>query len=212
VGYDLRFVELEPGDVARRDGYAVAPFPVSHRGPALGYAVVEETRPGRFDPERARALGVEPGPAFGRLQHGEAVGGVTPNQVMGEERPGRKIVLSGDTAPCTALEVAAHEADVLVHESTFAEEEAERAAQTGHSTAAQAARLARDAGVGLLCLTHLSTRYAGPELREEARAIFARTEVPRDFDTVAVPLPERGGPTLVRWGDPRRAGAPEAVG
>jgi ribonuclease Z len=211
VGYDLRFVELEAGDVVRRDGYAVAPFPVRHRGPALGYALVEDTRPGRFDPERARALGVEPGPDFGRLQGGETVGGVSPEQVMGEARTGRKVVLSGDTSPCPALEVAAHDANLLVHEATFAEEEADRAAQTGHSTAAQAARVARDAGVGLLCLTHLSTRYAGPELRDEARAIFARTEVPRDFDAIEVPLPERGDPLLVRWGEPRRSTSAEPV-
>ena len=103
--------------------------------------------------------------------------------------------------PCEALAVAAHEADVLVHEATFPQEERERAAQTGHSTARQAAELAREADVRLLALTHLSSRYAGGELRDEARAVFAATEVPRDFDTIEVPFPERGAPELVRWSE-----------
>ena len=114
-------------------------------------------------------------------------------------------MISGDTAPCEALAIAAHEADVLVHEATFVEEEAERAAQTGHSTARQAAELARDAEVRLLALTHLSTRYAGGEMRDEARAVFAATEVPRDFDTIEVPFPERGAPRCCAGPSARRA-------
>jgi ribonuclease Z len=206
--YPLKFAELEPGETVQRDGYVVAAFPVAHRARALGYAVVEEERPGRFEPERARELGVEPGPDFGRLQRGEAVGGVTPEEVMGDPRAGRKLVISGDTAPCEAVRVAAHQADVLVHEATFVDEEAERAAQTGHSTAAQAADLAAEAEVRLLALVHLSTRYFGPEVRDEARARFPRTEVPRDFDAIDVPLPERGDPVLVRWGEDAPAPAP----
>ena len=107
-------------------------------------------------------------------------------------------MISGDTAPCEALAIAAHEADLLVHEATFPEEEAERARQTTHSTARQAAELARDAEVRLLALTHLSSRYAGGELREEARAVFAATEAPRDFDTIEVPFPERGARAALR--------------
>ena len=119
-------------------------------------------------------------------------------------------MISGDTAPCEALAIAAHQADVLVHEATFAEEEAERARQTSHSTARQAAELARDAEVRLLALTHISSRYAGGELRDEARAVFAATEAPRDFDTIEVPFPERGAATLVRWSERQaRAGAGE---
>ena len=110
-------------------------------------------------------------------------------------------MLSGDTAPCEALAIAAHQADVLVHEATFLHEEAERARQTLHSTARQAAELARDAEVRLLALTHVSSRYAGGELRDEARAMFAATEAARDFDTIEVPFPERGGATLVRWSE-----------
>jgi ribonuclease Z len=197
--YPFKVVELEAGEAVAYDGYEVTPFNVNHRGRAFGYVIVESPRPGRFDAQLAGELGVAFGPDFGRLQRGEEVNGVRPEQVMGPERPGRKIVLSGDTGPCEMLRVAAHEADVLVHEATFTGEEHERALQTGHSTARQAAELARDADVRLLVLTHLSTRYAGGEIRDEARAIFERTEVPRDFDTVDVPFPEKGEPELHRF-------------
>ena len=122
---------------------------------------------------------------------------------MGAAREGRKVVLSGDTAPCEALAVAAHQADLLVHEATFLHEEAERARQTLHSTARQAAELAREADARLLAITHISSRYAGGELRDEARAIFPATEAPRDFDTVEIPFPERGPAKLLRWSERR---------
>ena len=199
LSYPFEVIELAIGDSVAGDGYAIHPFAVAHRGTAYGYALVEDARPGRFDAELAERLGVAPGPDFGRLQRGETVGGVAPEQVLGEAREGRKIVISGDTAPCEALAVAAHRADVLVHEATFSEEESERARQTGHTTAAQAAGIAAAADVRLLALTHVSARYAGGELRDEARAIFPATEVPRDFDTIEVPFPERGAPELVRW-------------
>ena len=126
------------------------------------------------------------------------MGGVRPEQVVGEDRPGRRIVFSGDTAPCQAVEVLANGADVLVHEATFLSDERARARDTGHSTAAQAAEIARDAGVRLLALTHLSTRYFPREVRDEARAVFPATVVPRDFDAIEVPFPERGEPVLVK--------------
>ncbi|HEV2785648.1 MAG TPA: MBL fold metallo-hydrolase, partial [Solirubrobacteraceae bacterium] len=181
------------------------PFSVRHRTTAFGYALVEDDRPGRFDAEPAARLGVTPGPDFGRLQRGETVAGVAPEQVVGEARRGRRIVVTGDTAPTDAVVIAAHGADVLVHEATFAHEDADRAAATGHSTARQAAQVAADAEVRLLALTHLSSRYAGHEIRDEARAVFAATEVPRDFDTIEIPLPERGGPELIRWDDGQQA-------
>ncbi len=198
VSYELDLIELETGDVLERDGYRIAPVPVAHRVPAFGYALFEDERPGEFDPESAVRLGLTPGPEFGRLQRGETIRGVRPDQVLGPPRPGRKLVISGDTAPCDALRVAAHAADVLVHEATFAEEELARAAETSHSTAGQAAALARDADVSMLALTHLSTRYPVSLLRAEARATFARTVFPRDFDTIEIPFPERGEPELVR--------------
>ncbi len=191
-----------PPTTVELDGYLIAAIPVRHKGhSSLGYALVEDARPGHLDAELAEELGVRPGPDFGRLQRGETVDGVRPEQVMGPRREGRKIVISGDTAPCEALALAAHQADLLVHEATFTEEEAERARQTQHSTARQAAELARDAEVRLLALTHFSSRYAGGELREEARAVFAATEAPRDFDTIEIPFPERGPATLLRWSE-----------
>src|SRR5436190_120998 len=164
--YPLELVELEPGQELRRDGYLIAPFAVEHRVTAYGYALVEEERPGRFDDAKARELGLTPGPDFGRLQHGESVDGVSPEQVLGAPRRGRKIVLAGDTAPCEMTRVVAHAADLLIHEATFVDADAARAAETSHSTALAAARLARDAEVELLALTHVSPRYSGGELRD----------------------------------------------
>jgi ribonuclease Z len=202
--YQLSVSELQPAETVARDGYLIAAIPVRHRGDSsFGYALLEESRPGHLDARLAAELGVMPGPDFGRLQRGETVAGVAPEQVMGPTRAGRRIVLSGDTTPCEALAIAAHEADLLVHEATFAQEESDRARQTSHSTARQAAELARDAEVRMLALTHVSSRYAGGELRDEARAVFAATEAPRDFDTIEVPFPERGDATLVRWSERR---------
>jgi ribonuclease Z len=208
--YGLTLRDLEPGEAVRRADFEIVPFAVRHRGVAFGYALVEDARPGRFDAELAERLGVTPGPDFGRLQRGETIAGVRPEQVIGAARRGRRIVMTGDTAPTDAVVVAAHRADVLVHEATFVHADADRAAQTGHSTARQAAQVAADAEVGLLALTHLSSRYAGGEIRDEAREFFADSEVPRDFDTIEVPLPERGAPELVRW-EPRRHAPQQAV-
>jgi ribonuclease Z len=206
VSFPLEVVELTPGDVLERDGYRIAPVEVLHRGPAVGYVLFEDERPGAFDPVAAERLGLQPGPEFGRVQRGETIRGVSPTQVMGETRPGRKLVFSGDTEPCESLRIAAHRADVLVHEATFAEEERERARLTGHSTAIQAATLAREAEVELLALNHVSTRHPLGVLRQEARTVFERTVIPRDFDTIEIPFAERGKPSLVRWEDARARG------
>ncbi|MBV8999346.1 MAG: ribonuclease Z [Solirubrobacterales bacterium] len=209
VRFELDLIELAPGDVLERDGYRIAPVRVAHRvSNALGYVLYEDPRPGEFDPETATALGLVPGPEFGRLQRGETIRGVRPEQILGPARPGRKVVISGDTSPSETLQVASDAADLLVHEATFAEDERERAEETGHSTAAQAAALARDARVTMLALTHFSTRYPTGLLREEARAIFPRTVLPRDFDSIDIPFPERGEPELVRW-EERQAGEAE---
>ncbi len=202
VSYPLALEELDPHEEVAFGGYTIAPFPVDHRVRAYGYAFAENDRPGRFDAETAERLGVPPGPDFGRLQAGETVNGVRPEQVLGEKRPGRKIVISGDTAPCQATEVFAHEADLLVHEATFLDDELARARETGHSTARQAAEVAASADVRLLALTHLSTRYFPRDIRDEARAVFPETLVPRDFDTIEVPFPERGEPHLVKEDTP----------
>jgi ribonuclease Z len=210
--YPLALVELEPGDVQQRDGYRLVPFRTEHGVEAIGYAVVEDVRPGRFDVAAADRLGVPSGPARGQLQRGEPVtladgSLVTAEQVLGESRRGRKIVLTGDTAPAASVVEAASAADLLVHEATFLAEERERARETLHSTAGEAALVAREAGVALLALTHLSVRYAGAAVADEARQLFPDTVVPRDFDVVDVPFPERGPPVLVPKGARRgRAG------
>ncbi len=196
--YPFDVVELEAGDGVEFDGFEVNAFNVRHRGRAFGYAIVEDPRPGRLDDKLAVELGVPFGPDLGRLMRGETVNGVRPEQVIGPERAGRRVVISGDTAPCDMVRETAHEADVLVHEATFTDEDRARAMETGHSTARQAAELAAEADVRLLALTHLSTRYGGAEIRDEARAVFPRTVVPRDFDAIEVPLPEKGEPELTR--------------
>jgi ribonuclease Z len=214
TAYTLRLVELDPNEQVRHDDYAVAAFDVEHRVRAYGYALIEDERPGRFDEQRALELGVARGPDFGRLQHGETVPGadgeVTPDQVLGPARPGRKVVISGDTAPCEMVRAVAHRADLLVHEATFGDEEAERARETAHSTARDAAGVAADAEVTLLALTHLSPRHPPGALRAEARERFERTIVPRDFDSVELPFAERGEPVHIRV-DEREAPAPEPV-
>ncbi len=203
--YPYETVEVRPGDVVDRGDYRIVVFRTNHGVSANGYALAENARPGRFDVTAAAALGVPPGPLFGALQRGETVtladgAHVRPEQVLGAPRPGRRIALTGDTRPAAATLEAAREADVLVHDATFAEEERERADETGHSTARAAAELAQRAGVRMLALTHLSNRYFGPEIAREARAVFPETVVPRDFDMIDVPFPERGPPRLVKGG------------
>src|ERR671924_1875638 len=199
--FELVLVELAPNDELERDGYRIAAFATEHAAQGLGFALVEDPRPGEFDPVRARHLGLTPGPDFGRLQRGEVVNGVRPEQVMGEPRRGRKVVLTGDTAPCDMTRLVAWEADLLVHEATFMDEDAERAAETRHSTALQAAELAAAANVTMLALTHISPRYSGGQVRDEARAAFDKVIVPRDFDRVEIPFPERGEPVHIRASD-----------
>ena len=214
ISYEVELVELDEGEAVRHDGYEVRCFMVEHRMRAYGYAIVEDTRPGHLDPDRAAELGVTHGPDLGRLQRGEEVEGskgtVKPSDVMGDQRTGRKIVITGDTAPCEMTRLAAHEAQLLIHDGSFAQDEVGRAAETGHSTARQAAELARDAGVELLALVHASTRYDVRDLLAEAREVFPSAEAPRDFDVIEIPFPERGSPKLIERGarPPREPASP----
>jgi ribonuclease Z len=206
--YDVELVELEPGEGIEHEGFEMRAFGVEHRMKALGYAYVEPERPGRFDVNAARRLGIADARDFGRLQRGEAISlngsEIRPDQVMGEPRQGRKLVITGDTAPCEMTRVAAHAAQLLVHDGTFAVEESARAADTGHSTARDAAQLAVDAEVDMLAIVHVSSRYNVSTVLEEARETFPSTVAPRDFDLVEIPFPERGEPQLIQDGARQR--------
>lgn len=208
--FGLELVELEPGQPVAGDGYRLEPVAADHGVPSLGFALIEPARPGRFDAAAAAAAGVPSGPLYGELQSGRPVtlpGGavVSPDGLVGPARPGRRLVFSGDTRPCDALIEAAAGADLLVMEATFLDIDAERAAETGHSTALQAAGIAARAQVALLALTHLSQRSMPREIAAEARSIFPATVVPRDFDAIQLPFRERGAPRLVRAADRRTA-------
>lgn len=211
LGFDVALVELAPGDAVEHDGYEVRSFEAAHSVRASGYALVEAERPGRFDPDAARAAGVAEGPDFAALQRGEEVQGangtVAPDQVMGASRAGRTVVITGDTAPSPATVMAAADAELLVHDSSFAEEEVQRAAETGHSTVGQAAAVAAEAHVKMLALVHISSRYHVGKVLEEARDVFEPTIAPRDFDTIEIPFPERGEPNLVPNGAAELGGA-----
>jgi ribonuclease Z len=205
LSYPVELEEVRPGEALERDNYRILVFPVHHGVSGVGYAVAEEDRPGEFDTATADALGIPFGPERGALQRGESItlddgDVVTPDAVLGPPRPGRRVVIPGDTAPVETVRILSEGADVLIHEATFLEDERDRAADTLHSTALQAAEVARDAGVRLLALTHLSPRYFGPELAREAREVFPATVVPKDFDVIEVPFAERGEPKLVRRG------------
>ena len=200
LGYDrhsfpVRIHELGGGDIVRRTGYQVEAVPVEHAIPAVGYALVEDSRPGEFQLAQAQALGVPPGPLFGKLQHGEAVTlpdgrNVEPAQVLGPTRRGRRFVVSGDTRPCGALERASQNADLLVHEATFADADRPRALETAHCTAREAAQLAKRASVSRLLLTHFSSRYEDDlsQLVREAREEFPETQLAHDGLTLELPL------------------------
>lgn len=194
--YPLHCRALVPGAVVNRARYSIRAVGVDHRGPALGYVIEEPERPGVFDVTRAHALGVPAGPLFGQLQRGQAVQSasgvvVRPEQVLGPSRRGRKLVFSGDTRPCESLVVAGHEANVLIHDSTFANVDRERARETRHSTALEAAEVAQEARARRLVLTHLSSRYdTTPDLlrREAEHGYRSAIDVAEDGFTFDIPL------------------------
>ena len=196
--FPVEIKELDAGDRIKRTGYSITAFAVDHGpGPAFGYALVEDDRKGRFDPDKARELGVPEGPMWGQIHKGESVTTpdgrvVQPSELVGPRRPGRTIVMTGDTRPCNATEEMSRGADLLVHEATFGDEEADRAKETGHSTAREAGALARRAGCRRLLLTHFSARYSrdAAELETQAKAEFPDVTIGKDGMTVEVPFRE----------------------
>ena len=195
--FPVDIVEVQAGDRLARAEYDMLAFETDHRTDTIGWAMVEHQRLGRFDPERARALGIPEGPLWGKIHKGQPVTledgrEVTPAELVGPTRAGRTVVYTGDTRPSLAVITASRGADLLIHEATFGTDEQERAGETGHSTAAQAARVAEQAGVRNLVLTHISPRYTrdAPELLAEARAVFPDVTIAKDGLTIDVPFPD----------------------
>jgi ribonuclease Z len=200
VPFEVVIREVKPGDVLRdggrgmRDGYEIRVFATEHGGGSVGYAMKEHERRGRFDPEKARAAGIPEGPLWGKLANGEPIEladgrKLTADGFVGPKRPGRLVVLTGDTRPCASVVDAAQGADLLIHEATFGEEEKVRAQETGHSTAREAAQVALAAKARKLVLSHVSARYSisADDLAKEAREVFKETVVAKDGMTVEVP-------------------------
>jgi len=194
--FPVEILEVTPGTPIPRKGYSIVPFAVDHNDRmSVGYSVVEDTRLGRFNPDHARELGIPEGPAWGRLHKGEPVtleNGrvVEAAELVGPTRPGRRVVFTGDTRPAAGTIAAAEGADLLVHESTFGDEEQPRAVETGHSTAREAAEVATKAGVKQLVLTHLSARYSvnASDLLQQAKEVFPACIIAKDGLEIEVPF------------------------
>jgi ribonuclease Z len=198
VRYTLIFpvtvTEIDEGMVCDEKEYTVTAVQSGHMKPSLAYALTEKPRPGRFNTKKAKKLGIPEGPLWSKLQSGEPVelaDGriVEPEMVLGAARPGRKIVYTGDTGPSEKIVKLAEGADLLIHEATFEDELKERALEDKHSTPSIAAETAKKAGVKRLVLTHISARYKDTSLLlQQAKKIFANTEVAEDFLRLELPL------------------------
>ncbi|MFN2571737.1 MAG: ribonuclease Z [Gemmatimonadales bacterium] len=205
VPFPVEIVEVSAGDTVKgqgsggqRDGYEIRAFPTEHGGgPSLGYVLKEQVRRGRFDVEKVKAAGVPEGPLWGKLANGETVDlpdgrQLTAAGLVGPARAGRLIAFTGDTRPCAATVDAAQGADLLIHEATFGEEERDRARDTGHATAKEAAHVALAARARQLVLSHVSARYSisADELHREAKEVFPNVRVAKDGLEVDVPYAE----------------------
>jgi len=203
VGHDpafrVRINPVDPGTVALdADGYDVCAFETNHHTQSQGYVLEEDDRPGRFDRPKAEELGVPVGPKFGRLHAGESVetedgSVVESDQVVGPPRPGRTLVYTADTRPQERTVEVAEEADLLVHDATFADDMADRARDTAHSTGREAGEIATRANAKRLALVHISSRYAGDAssiLREARKAFDGECLLPDDGTLIDVPFPD----------------------
>jgi len=192
--FEVEAIDLEPGDVIKRDGYSIHVVKTEHSIPSLGYAVIEDERPGRFDRHKAIELGASPGPLFSKLHKGESVevnGKVIDSKdVVGERRPGRKIVYTGDTRPCESILHLSKNADLLIHEATLTREQQDWAIESMHSTAEEAATLAKKANVSKLILTHFSSRYSDDTrpILDEAKEIFENAIIAEELMDLEISL------------------------
>jgi ribonuclease Z len=186
--------DVTDGEEVKFDGYSISALKVNHNVPALSYSLMEHQRPGKFNKSKALKMGIPEGPLFSKLQKGHNITlpngkKITPDMILGPSRKGRKIVISGDTKPCDQIIGFSEDADILIHEATFDSRLQDIAKDYGHTTAAQAAAIAKKAGVEKLFLVHISPRYLDFHvLEEEARSVFAHSYVPKDFQEVEVKL------------------------
>ncbi len=196
--FPLEINEVTPESPIVRKGYSIVPYAADHKDKlALGFALVEEIRLGRFNPDKAREMGIPEGPAWGKIHKGQSVTlddgrVVEPSELVGPSRPGRRVVFTGDTRPAETTIQISEGADLLIHEATFSDEEHPRAVETGHATAREAAQVAIKAGVKRLVLTHLSARYSvnTAELLQQAKEVFPETVIARDGFEIEVPFAE----------------------
>ena len=194
LGFVINAHELQDGDIIDKGEYSIKAVGTDHGIPSLGYVLEEKTRVGRFNREKAIELGVPVGRLFSKLQNGEAViingNTILPSQVIGQSRPGRKIVYSGDTRPCENLEKESAGADLLIHDSTLAEDLKDWALETKHSTSKEAALIAKNANVKQLVLTHISSRYSEKRdvLLHEAKKVFGNSLIAEELMEIEVQL------------------------
>ena len=197
LGFQIAPHELEGGDVIDRGDYIIRAIYTDHGVPSLGYVLEEKKRTGRFNRERAIELGIPVGPLFSKLQKGEPVTigerVIMPSDVVGPGRPGRKLVYSGDTRPCESLARESEGADLLIHDGTMADELHDWAVETKHTTAGEAAHLAKKAGVKQLVLTHISSRYSENTdlLLRDAKNIFENVKIAQEFMEIEIPLSDK---------------------
>lgn len=194
LGFVINAHELKDGDVIDKGTYSIGAIGTDHGIPSLGYVIEEKSRTGRFNREKAIKLGVPVGPLFSKLQNGEPViingRTILPSEVIGKSRPGRKIVYTGDTRPCKSIEKASAKADLLIHDCTLADELKDWAIETKHSTAGEAARLAKKAKVKQLILTHVSSRYSESvePLLDDAKKVFETARIAEELMEIEIPL------------------------